>query len=226
LQQRLENTFRVSLQAAVYEYKDLQTSAQVLLDEATAFRGGSYFTCGLIDDSEQTAGCFKTGDVLSLAANARLELVPEDLFYATAEQAGLDKNVFERQQPLAFFRLCGWREEREDFRLILDRDLMGWGADRFGKALALKGFHLDATLPGLPDLNHRLCRRALPTLLCVGYHPLELKRRLRLPLLFALYSFQSRDGVEGCVAFGREALLLDARLRHTSLNLGGGAMIA
>ena len=225
LQRRLEETFDVRLRPAVGEYKALYADQRALLDEAIAFRGGSYFTCGLIDETEEGPARFKTGDVLQLAANAHLEFVSEKDFDAAVERAGLRKRAFERHKPLAFFRLRGWREGRENYALVLDRDLHGWGADRFGRATVLKGFRLDAQLPGLNDLNNRLCRRALPALLCVGFHPLELKRRLRLPMLFAVYEFCSRDGVAGCVAFGREALLLDTRLRYTPLNLGGGAMI-
>jgi hypothetical protein len=52
-----------------------------------------------------------------------------------------------------------------------------------------------------------------------------MKRRLSLPLLFPLYEFVSRDGVSGTVAFGRTALMLDARLRYHPLHCGGKAFI-
>jgi CRISPR-associated endonuclease/helicase Cas3 len=225
LQRRIEETFTILLRPAVGEYKELYTNQRALLDEVTSFRGGSYFTCGLVDETEEGAAQFRIGDVLQLAANAHLELVDEEDFYTAVKLAGLKKLTFERHKPLAFFRLRGWRQERQNYSLVLNRDLRGWGADQFGKALVIKGFQLDAPLPGLADLNNRLCRRTLPALLCIGFHPLELKRRLQLPLLFAVHTVRSRDGVEGCVAFGREALLLDTRLRYTNLNVGGGAMI-
>ncbi|MFQ5858360.1 MAG: hypothetical protein ACE5LU_22385, partial [Anaerolineae bacterium] len=57
-------------------------------------------------------------------------------------------------------------------------------------------------------------------------HPAELARRLGLPFPFPLYIFQSRDGMEGSVAFARQALLLETALGGRSdVKCGGGAMI-
>lgn len=223
LGQRYEATFDIRLRAAFGQYRDLHDKQKVLLDEVIAFRGGSYFTCGVIDETED--GELKLVDLFQLAANARLGALDEDAFYAAVERAGLSRRPFEQQKPLAFFRFRGWREERENYTLKLNRDIGHWGAERFGRAAVSKGWQLDAPVPGLTKLNNRLSRRELPALLCAGYHPLDLKRSLRLPLLFALYAFCSRDGVEGCVAFGREALLLDTRLRHSRLESGGGGII-
>jgi len=218
-----EETFDIHLRTAFDEYKLLYKRQRKLLNEAISFRGGSYFTCCIIDESEERAARFKTPDLLQMVANAELASIDEDKFYAAAEKAGLRTHIFERHKPLAFFRMHGWLEERRDYQLYFDRDITDWDAQRFGKARLFKGWNLDAQVPGLNRLNNRLSRRQLPTLLCLGYHPLELKRMLRLPLLFALYQFESRDGIEGCVAFGREALLLEARLCHSNLDCGGGA---
>jgi CRISPR-associated endonuclease/helicase Cas3 len=226
LGQRYEQTFGIRLNAAYARRKELQETQRKLLDEAESFRGGSYFNCCLIDEMEEGADQFKIADLFQVLANADLARVDEDDFYAAAEQqAGRKRSAFERQEPLAFYRLCGWREEREDYRIVLDRDIRGWGAERFGRAQVLKGFRVLARVPGINAVNNRLSRRAIPALLCLGFHPLELKRRLRLPLLFGIHAFESRDGVQGCVAFGREALLLEARLAHSGLDCGGGAMI-
>ncbi|HQH37171.1 MAG TPA: type I-D CRISPR-associated helicase Cas3' [Anaerolineae bacterium] len=225
LQQRYEATFGIRLHAAWGRYKDLRARQKVLLEEAEAFRGGSYFSCCLIDETEQGANRFKCVNLFLVAAHAELQSLDEETFYAEVARAGLTRRLFERQEPLAFYRLYGWREDREEVKLRLNRDIRGWGAEQFGRAQALKGFQIDTQLPGLPTLNHRLERRELPALLCLGFHPLELKRRLRLPLLFAVFSFTSCDGVAGCVAFGREALLLEARLQVTKIDCGGGAMV-
>jgi CRISPR-associated endonuclease/helicase Cas3 len=223
LGRRYEETFDIRLRPAFGDYKRLYKHQRGLLGEASAFRGGSYFTCCVIDETEKGAARFKTTDLLQMVANAELEGLDAEDFYAAAEQAGWRRRIFERHDPLAFYRMHGWRDEWMDYRLRLNRDIGNWGGDRFGKATLLKGWQLDAQVPGLTALNNRLSRRQLPTLLCLGYHPLELKRLLRLPLLFAVYQFESRDGVEGCVAFGREALLLEARLRRSRLDCGGGA---
>lgn len=223
LGKRYEETFNIHLRPTFGHYKRLHDQQHKLLDEAISFRGGSYFTCCIIDESEEESARFKAPDLLQMVANAELTWIDEDKFYAAVEKVGLQHYVFERHKPLAFFRMHGWLDERRDYQLYFDRDITDWDAQRFGKARLFKGWHLDAQVPGLNKLNNRLSRRQLPTLLCLGYHPLELKRMLRLPLLFALYQFESRDGIEGCVAFGREALLLEARLWRSNLDCGGGA---
>jgi hypothetical protein len=53
------------------------------------------------------------------------------------------------------------------------------------------------------------------------HHPLQLKRRLRLPLLFPVHVFVSLDGMEGAIVFGREALLLHTALKQSRLNCSG-----
>jgi len=223
LGQRYEETFNIDLRSAFGHYKRLYNQQRKLLDEVISFRGGSYFTCCIIDESEEGTASFKTADLLQMVANAELTWVDEAEFYIAATKAGLQRYAFERTKPLAFFRMRGWCNERQNFCLYFDRDIMDWDAERFGKAKLFKGWCLDAQIPGLNALNNRLSRRKLPALLCLGYHPLELKRMLRLPLLFAVYKFESRDGIEGCVAFGREALLLEARLWRSNLECGGGA---
>lgn len=226
LGQCYETTFNIHLSAAYGRYKALRETAKPVLEEAESFRGGSYFTCGLIDETEQGASQFKTYDLFMVIANAELKPLDGETFYAEVARAGLARRPFEKQELLAYFRLWGWRAEREDYQLVLDRDIRSWGAEQFGQARPFKGWQLNARgIPGITALNNRLRQRELPALLCLGFHPLELKRRLRLPWLFALHAFESRDGVTGCVAFGREALVLAARLQYAPLNCGGGATI-
>jgi len=225
LQRRYESTFGIRLPPAYREFKELWDEQRPLLDEAISFRGGSYFACGLIDETESGPEQFKTADLFQLAANARLVAVTEEEFYTSVEKNGLTRRPFERQEPLAFFRFFGYQEEPQKFELWLDQDLHAWGAELFGRAQVVKGFKLLGFLPGLSALNNCLSRHGLPALLCAGFHPLDLKRRLRLPLLFPLYGFTSRDGVAGCVAFGRQALLLEARLYTSRIQTGGDTVI-
>ena len=109
----------------------------------------------------------------------------------------------------------------------VQHDLLDWGAERFGRASLLDGITIETdfsgSVPGLTTINQRLRRRQLPTLLCLGKHPQELKRRLRLPLLLPLYPFNSRDGLSGTIVFGRPALLLEVALRYSGIDCSSGA---
>jgi len=226
LQKRYEATFGIHLSSAIPHYKELAEKEKPLLEEALSFRGGNPFICGVIDTAEEKEeDRFKVMDLLQAIANHALSYLSEAEFYEAARQAGANLQFFKKQEPLGFFQLHGTREYQK-FRFWLDKDLSYWGAENYGKVLTLKGFSLDANFPGANEINTRLARRTLPALLCAGLHPLEMKRRLSLPLLFPLYEFVSRDGVSGTVAFGRTALMLDARLRYFPIKCGGGAVIA
>ncbi len=223
LLKRYEDTFGVRLRSALGEYECLSKEQPALLHEALSFRGGTLFPCCVIDQSEQGLEQFKVVDLLSAVSGYALDYLGEDDFYAAVKQAGGDPRLFKKQEPLGFFYLRGAREtERLVFHV--DFDMGGWGEDQYGKALPRKGFSLDANFPGQTEINRRLRQRTLPVLFCAGRKPQEIKRRLNLPLLFPLYEFESNDNISGTVAFGRAALLLDARLRFHPMKCGGGAI--
>ncbi len=225
LQKRYEATFGIRLSSAIPHYKELAEKQKPLLEEALSFRGGSPFTCGVIDlTEEKEEDRFKVMDLLQAIANHTLSYLSEAEFYEAARRAGVNLLLFKKQEPLGFFRLHGTGEFQK-LRFWLDKDLSYWSAENFGKVQVMKGFSLEANFPGANEINTRLARRTLPALICAGLHPLEMKRRLSLPMLFPLYEFVSRDGVSGTVAFGRTALMLDTRLRYHPLSCGGGAII-
>lgn len=226
LQKRYEATFGIRLSGAFPRYKELVEQRSPLLDDALSFRGGNEFPCYVIDEFESDKKeKFKPIDLIQAIANHNLDYLNAKEFYTAVRKAGLNPKFFEKQEPLGFFRLYRPREYQK-FIFHLDKDLMYWNADQFGRAQALKGFTLDASFPGVTEINANLRRREMPALLCIGMHPLEMKRRLSLPMLFPLYEFESRDGMRGTVAFGRTALMLDSRLQFHPMKCGGNAIIA
>lgn len=228
LAQRYQQTFRTSINNQLRRLGGLAENQKELLDEAVSFRGGSYFTCGVLDEIEEGVDRIKTYDLFTLIANGRLEELTEDTFWQAVDQSGLQRRPFERTNPIGFLRVRGFRAERTNYRIQIERDLEGWSSDRFGVATVLKGVTVesDEFVPGLNAINRKLESRTLPALLCLSEKdPLDWKRRLQLPMLFPIFSFTSRDGLSGIVAFGREALLLDVALRHRKIDCGGGAII-
>jgi len=225
LGERYVKTYHISLRHAIGDYREIFKEQRPLWEEAISFRGGSYFACNIIDESKPNCREPKTADVFQMVANGILAETSEEEFYEAVMRAGLSRKPFEGRKPLTCFRLKGWAEERREFILRLDHDIRYWSGERFDQAGVVKGWHLEATVPGLARLNRALCQRKLPALLCRGVHPLDLKRRMRLPLLFAVHSFISRDGIEGSVAFGREALLLDTQLRYRGISIAADSTI-
>jgi CRISPR-associated endonuclease/helicase Cas3 len=227
LVQRYETTFGIKLNQQVGRYVALGKEEPKLLEEVTAFRGGSYFTCGVIDLTESGADQIKSYDLFALLANGDLGECSEDSFWAIVAQHAVDPAPLRHQDLLAFFQLQGFLPERTAYRVKVQHDLLDWGAERFGRASLLDGITIETdfsgSVPGLTTINQRLRRRQLPTLLCLGKHPQELKRRLRLPLLLPLYPFNSRDGLSGTIVFGRPALLLEVALRYSGIDCSSGA---
>lgn len=220
-------TFNINIEQQVGRLGNLAKTAKPLAEEAIAFRGGSYFTCGILDLTESGADQIKTYDIFSLITNADLGPSDAEEFQQAVVDAQLAWKPYERQKLIAYFRLFGFSDERTNFKIKLQRDVMDWGADQFGTAKVIKGMTIDAEgIPGLNAINRSLQKRELPALICLGVEngPLELKRRLRLPMLFPIYEFESRDGLAGSIAFGREALLLDAALRYRKMDTGGSAI--
>jgi hypothetical protein len=225
---RYEAAFDFQLGSHFRKYKALKEEQPQLLEEVIAFRGGGYFNCGLLDPNEQGADQIKSYDLLALLPNAELAALDEAEFWQTAQRLGVNTRPLEQHELLAFFRLTGFADERSNFRIKLQHDIAEWGDNLFGVARVLNGITIEhefpQSVPGLNAINQRLRQCLLPALLCRGFsHPLDIKRRLSLPILFPVYPFVSRDQLGGIIAFGRAALLLDVALRWSGIKCGGDA---
>jgi CRISPR-associated endonuclease/helicase Cas3 len=227
--EQLENHYKETFQLKDLHYSRyarLWKEKPALLREAWAFRGGDVFPCCVIDTEEQTGWeQFKNVNLLQMIANYRLEPVSEDEFYTAVKKAGVKVNAFKEREPLGFFKKGSIAAEHQDFSFLLNQNLAGKGENEFGIADVLTGFELDADFPGRTTLNNRLKQKQLVALLFQGDEPLYLKKRFNLPMLFPLYAFHSRDHYTGTVAFGRTALMFEARLKFLSIKAGGGAII-
>jgi CRISPR-associated endonuclease/helicase Cas3 len=221
--------FGVSVVGQSGRYVELLQHQRKLHDEVTSFRGGSSFVCGILDAAEQGADQVKTYDLFSLIGNANLGELAEDEFWAAVQRWQVAAKPLRRQEPIAFFRLLGFQPERNDYHIKLKQDVAEWGSDRLGVAQLLDGIQIYSatpqSIPGYNALNRRLAQLKVPALVCLRFNPFELKRRLRLPLLFAIYELETRDGLTGSIAFAREALLLHAALKQQRIDCGGNALI-
>lgn len=223
LEQRYKETYGFDLYYS--RYMNLWREHSPLLDEALSFRGGNDFPCCVVDEKEENEQeRFKSTDLLRMIASYDLQPLGEKDFYIAVQNAGLKQRVFEKNKPFGFFKLLGVSEERQNFKFFLNQNLLGAGEHEFGVARVFSGFEIDADFPDRIAINNRLKQRKIVGLLFEGEQPLLLKKKLRLPLLFPIYEFYSRDYRTGAVAFGRTALMLEARLKYSSIHSGGGAI--
>lgn len=221
LQQRYEATFGIRLSNAWGMAKRMKAEGrELLVQEARSFRGGTPFTCGvLVPASGDTDLEPQTYDLFWLLANAELELLDEAAFFAAGPPSSAMASAIRRSKPVAFVRLLAYRHERSDLMVRLPADIANWGPERHHNAQVLSGLKVELSgVPWLNEVNRRLAQRKVVGLLAPGSHPLELRRCLRLPLLFPLHHYEDVNGGRGCIAFARQALILDTALRYRKLN--------
>ncbi len=224
LEKRYKETFNTELHYS--RFTRLQKDKSPILQEALSFRGGDSFPCCILDEKEPNQWeQFKNTDLLRMIASYNLEALGKDAFYAAVKKAGLKTDSFENRDPLGFFKMLGVGTERQNFKFFLNQNLLGAGENEFGAVRSLAGFELDADFPDKVAINKQLKQKEFVVLLFEGKEPLELKKSFRLPMLFPLYEYYSRDYRCGTVAFGRTALMLESRLKFLPVHSGGGAII-
>lgn len=224
LKTRYWETFRFSAGKILHDYKELRSAKKPIVEEAQSFRGESPFGCGVIDDRDGTEVVLSY-DLLSLAANADLTWLEPEEFAQIARSRGALLSQTDVPELAGWFRLRGFADERRNIMVMLNQSVESWGADEFGQARVITGVTLDIpATEWLNDLNRHLRQRQFVALLCLC-PPKELIYKLRLPPMFEVYPFISRDGLEGSIAFARDALMLQVAVAEKRFSCGGGAMI-
>jgi len=202
-------------------YVSAKKESPLLLNEAASFRGGSPFTV-LVHDTTREFDTYLPYNLLTLLRHGEIEWLDLDRVLEESK----NRRALERHRPLGACRLFGWLSQPRRVRFYLDAALVRWPDDRFGVAITRGSFRLDVPgVPGLFKLNRKLEDRELVATVVRGHKPHELRRRLRLGFQLQVHEFTSRDNVEGSVAFGRDALLLDTALRRSSLNAAGSSAL-
>lgn len=186
-----------------------------VLHAARSFRGSSPFTALVLDVSNNRREVV-TYNLITLLLHAELDAVEmKELLHKVGQNAVL----LERSSPLAAYKLLGWLPKPRPLNIYLDRTL---DEDQYDVVTQQSGFRLVA--PGVPELsklNDRLEALTLAVRLVRYQEPKMLGRRLRLGYQLELFKFSTADMVEGTVAFGRDALLLDSVLYRASRSTGG-----
>lgn len=210
---QLKEQFKDLFPGAVKKYLSLvENEQEAILEAAQSFRGGSPFTALVIDPTGKSETVVSY-NLISLLLHAELHPLTLEEMYHHAEQQGQSRKVLERGNPLAAYRLHDWLPKPRPVSIRLERSLE---PALYEVVIESDGFKLDA--PGIPELNNlnrQLAARRLAALLLPGEDPDALRRRLRLGYQLELFKFTSPDGIQGCAAFGRDALMLDSVLyRH------------
>lgn len=233
------NAFHISTGRALQRYRDLRVQARQIVEEAQSFRGESPFDCGVIDEStlaklpgsdrvpskEEARDKVKHYDLMMLAAQADLEWLGPQEFARIAQACGSGLAQTDVEGMAGWFRLRGIGSERKNVTVVLRQEVGAWGVDQWGEVQVISGITLEVPfVDWLNDLNSHLRQRKFVALLCLC-SPKELIYRLHLPPLFEVHPFISRDGLEGSIAFARDALMLHVVIEERGLSCGSGAII-
>ena len=170
------------------------------------FRGETPFTCGILDSTD---GEIKDYNLLWVLQNAEVEYMEKADFMRECQSRNIPSHKFRHVD--VYLRLREYRSERERFHLTQTRRIREQFTDNNYRQLhTLKGFEIDGNFPEINRINRWL---RIKQLLClVRKEPVgDLRRLLRLPMMFSIFSLFDRDGNEFSVVFSKDALLLHSQ---------------
>ena len=170
------------------------------------FRGETPFTCGMLDETDDE---IKDYDLLWVLQNSEVEYMEKADFMQECQSRGIPLRKFRYVD--VYLRLREYRSERERFRLIQTRKIgEQFTEDNYRQLHVLKGFEIDGDFPEINRINRWL--RIKPLLCLVRNERVsDLRRILRLPMMFSIFSLLDRDGNEFSVVFSKDALLLHSQ---------------
>ena len=176
---------------------------EIIDSSVIQFRGETPFTCGIIDDTD---GEIKAYDLLWVLQYAEVEYMEKSDFMRQVQSRRVSTRRFRYVD--VYLRLRKYRSEREHFHLTQTRKIAErFTDDNYRQLHTLKGFEIDGNFPEINRINRWLRKKQLLCLVRkerVG----DLRRMLRLPMMFSIFTLLDRDGNEFSVAFSKDALLL------------------
>ena len=184
-------------------YAIRQRQPEIIDSGVIQFRGETTFTCGILDETDDE---IKDYNLLWVLQNAEVEYMEKADFMREIKFRGIATHRFRYVD--VYLRLREYRSDRERFRLIQTRRIgEQFTNDDYRQLHTLKGFEIDGNFSEINKINRWLRRKRL--LCLVRQEPVgDLRRILRLPMLFSIFSLIDRDGNEFSVVFSKDALLL------------------
>ncbi len=168
------------------------------------FRGETPFTCGILDETD---GKIKDYNLLWVLQNAEVEYMEKADFKQECQTQNVPFRRF--QYADVYLRLHEYLPDRENFQLIQTRRIGNQFTtdDHYRQFHILKGFEIDGNFSDINKINRWL--RVKPLLCLIREEPVgDLRRILRLPSMFSIFSLLDRDGDKFSVVFSKDALLL------------------
>lgn len=197
-------------------YKQITHEQRQIHEALETFRGGSPFTALLVLDHYQGSERYQFYDLLNILRRVEFEILDSKQVKEAALQAGLTEQHFHRNRPIVALRQAGVLSRAR--RLTFTMDSQEWYSQLDAlthKVAAVEALNLEITPAlSLGDVVQNISRRKVAARIELGISADEARRLCKLGLFFPLYDFRTFDNRNGCIALGREALLLDAALTY------------
>ena len=196
----------IEMRSTKWYFAIQQQQPEIIDASVIRFRGETPFTCGILDETD---GGIKDYNLLWVLQNAEVEYMEKADFMRECQARGIPSRLF--QTVDVYLRLREYRSEQERFGLKQTRKIGDrFTDDNYRQLHVLKGFEIDGNFPEINKINRWL---RIKQLLClVRKEPVgDLRRLLRLPMMFSIFSLLDRDGNEFSVVFSKDALLLHSQ---------------
>lgn len=195
-------------------FRAVRDEQPTIFDAVRSFRGSSSFTALVLDVSPlRETSEVQSYNLVSLLLRGDLEAVEIDDLLQLAINQGKDVRTLKRGNPLAAYKLRGWRDKAREISIVYGQELP---AERevVTECQSIRLHVPDNAGVGLAKLNDKLSARTLATFFIPNQDHYTVRRMLKLGMQIELFAFTSLDNVQGCVAFGQDALLLDSAWRR------------
>lgn len=217
---RLSDLFKARKRYWYLTAKDRAAECRPIIDEVIAFRGSSPFQVACWDATVQP-NTLVTYDLLSLVQVASFDVLTKEEHERALEERYPDAAERSRakatinyvmkgkgDEPLVV-RISAFSPERERLKLEVGTEL----GPRTEQVFVLSGLRIvEPRAPQLPAVNEVL-RRQKVVCYCSRRDAREIRRQLRLPAHFLLYTARDVHGNRDyTLAFGKAALMLEAQL--------------
>lgn len=177
---------------------------KLIIEELNKFRGGGKFDCAIFD---KTDGYIKKYDLFFLLKNTEFEVITEDEF-----QSKYNKNNEKLYNPKFYIVLNEYKDKTDAYSIRFDGYINGDYSEYINIATVLSGFTIQDVKNSFMNKINRSFSKEKTLCFISDMKAKSLKERYRLPIHFPIFNLKDDTNDEFCIAFGKEALLLDSIL--------------
>lgn len=177
---------------------------KLIIESLNTFRGSSNFECTIYDKTDSS---IKNYDLFFLIKNTDFKPLKKEDFIAKYNPSpnSIKYSKF-------FVELEQYKDKTDSYTLKFDGDIYDEYSEKINQLSVLSGFTIQDTKNSfINEINRPMYKEKLVCLIS-DMKAKHLKTKYRLPLHFPIFTLKDDSNSDYCVAFGKEAFLLDSLL--------------